>query len=263
MDDVELGVPCSVAQGVVQVPGPLHFRTDAGVPALVRHGAPQRFAETHGGLDHAADGSSCGLNGTLDVLSVSDVSAHDLCDCALLSQIVDESPGYWLVRARSAKEHKVARSAPHHPFRQATAEAAQASNHEIALVRAHYGLVFVRYHLEPTFAVFKGHGNFSHAGAEREVPECLSDVRGSEDLEWRAGFGSPCPNEFHALGKQLLPQLVVVEPVGEVQAAQVKGYKRHVAPESGHVEAAMVDDVTFTNLHEAAKVGTCFETVTK
>ena len=39
-EEVELGVPGSVTQGVVQAPGPLHFLTDTGVPALVRHGAP-------------------------------------------------------------------------------------------------------------------------------------------------------------------------------------------------------------------------------
>ena len=132
-----------------------------------------------------------------------------------------------------------------------------------AFVRAHDGPVFVQYHPEPTFAVFKGHGKFSHVGAKREVPKCLNDLRGSEYLEGQAVLVNICPNEFHALGKQLLPQLLVVEPVREVEAAQVEGYKIYIALEGGHVEAAVVDDVTFTNLHKAAKVGTCFETVTK
>ena len=69
--------------------------------------------------------------------------------------------------------------------------------------------------------------------------------------------------QLHALGKQLLPPLVMIGSVGEIQAAPVEGYKRHVATENGHVEAAMVDDVTFPMLPEAAKVGICFETVAK
>ena len=76
-------------------------------------------------------------------------------------------------------------------------------------------------------------------------------------------LGNPCPNECNALGKQLLPQLVVVEPVGEVEAAQVEGYERYVATECGYVEAAVVDDVTFTSLHEAGKVDTWLEVFAK
>ena len=42
-----------------------------------------------------------------------------------------------------------------------------------------------------------------------------------------------------------------------------KAIKRQAATESGHVEAAMVDDVTFPMLPEAAKVSTRFEIVAK
>lgn len=84
------------------------------------------------------------------------------------------------VQARSAKEHKFACSLSHHPFRQTAAEAAY---HEIALVRAEFGLMLIRYHLEPTLTVFKGHCNFPHACAEREMPKRSNDVGCFKDLE--------------------------------------------------------------------------------
>lgn len=95
------------------------------------------------------------------------------------------------------------------------------------------------------------------------MSECLNDLGSSEYFERRAVFGSPRANEFHALIEQILPQLLVARSVREVQATQVEGYERQVATESGHIKAAVIDDVALPNLYKATKLGTRFEAVVK
>lgn len=121
---------------------------DSHVPSLVRRTREESLAQTHGGLNHAANGkASADIVGGIDVFFVGYIAAHYLCGNTGSEEPIHKASGFGLVATRATEEDEMASTSRHHPSAQTAAKAAQTSNEQVDLLGTKSRLLQCRHDL--------------------------------------------------------------------------------------------------------------------
>ena len=155
------------------------------------------YVKAHSCLNYTANWPGDGIHAALHDLMITNITTCHKDFCTRLFEIFDKTSSRLFVESGTADEGESAGTMPHHPFRNAAADAAKTAAEDVGFFRGEFGIIFGRQNLDERVVVFERDRDLAHSVLGGEVSERLRDLRGVEDFEGVESFDLAIPVEAH------------------------------------------------------------------